>query len=148
MKYAIFLLALLFSLTASAQADSTKLYSYGVQIRANDLENSLPIFLSSETYEDLFQLIQAKYQNGAPSGSTLITLDSVRNDALVGWYTYLMQLQTGMSGAYSNRIRTALKAAPTSTFVISQCNSIDATWSAQQTAVGNEGRRRYGKKRN
>lgn len=151
MKYAIYILILFCAATnvqAQVAVDSNKLYSYGIQIRANDLENSLPIFLSSEIYEDVFQLIQTKYKPSAPAGTSLVTLDSVRNDALIGWYTYLNQLQKGLSGAFSNRIMTALKTTPTSTYVISQCTAIDATWNTQQTAIANEGRRRFLKQRN
>lgn len=148
MKYALYTLLLFIGLPAFAQVDSTKLYSYGIQIRANDLENIIPIVASSETYEDLFDLIKTKYKPTTPAGTSLVTLDSVRNDALIGMYTYLMQLQNGLTGAYSGRIRTMLKAAPTSGYVIRQVTAIDAIWNTQQNAVQAEGQRRYAKKRN
>ncbi|HEU4901179.1 MAG TPA: hypothetical protein VFT06_00265 [Flavisolibacter sp.] len=148
MKYAIYILIIFCGLEANAQTDSSKLYSYNVALQARDLENIYPIIASSEVYEDMFDLVKAKYKQNNPSGSTLVTLDSVRNDALVGIYTYLMQLQNGLTGAYSNRVRAALKAAPTSTYVINQVNIIDAIWNTQQNAVQAEGQRRFQRKRN
>lgn len=148
MKYALYILIILCGLQASAQTDSSKLYSYNVALQARDLENIYPLVASSEVYEDLFDLVKAKYKANNPSGSTLVTLDSVRNDALLGIYTYLLQLQNGLTGAYSNRIRTVLKAAPTSTYVIRQAQGIDVIWSEQQNAIQAEGQRRYQRKRN
>lgn len=148
MKYALSIFLFLTAFNAFSQVDSSKLYSYGLQFRANDLEQSIPLFVSSETYEDLFDLIKTKYKPTTPGGTTMVTIDSVRNDALIGWYNYLMVQQTGLAGAYVNRIRNALKAAPTSPFVIAEVLAIDAIWNAQQTAIGNEGKRRFQRARN
>lgn len=148
MKKVLTVLFVVFSLAGFAQTDSTKLYSYGIQIRANDLESIYPIVSSSETYEDLFDLIKTKYRPTTPVGTSLVTLDSVRNDALIGVYTYLKQLQDGLTGAYSGRIKTVLKTAPTSGYVIRQVTAIDAIWNNQQNSGQAEGQRRYAKKRN
>jgi hypothetical protein len=149
MKYVIYIL-LLFSLQSFGQTtvDSSKLYSYGLQIRANDLENIYPILASSETYEDFFDLVKSKYNPTTPAGTSLVTLDSVRNDALIGVYTYLKQLQDGLTGAYSGRIKTVLKTAPTSGYVIRQVTALDAIWDTQRNAVQADGQRRYKKQRN
>lgn len=154
MKKILTVLAICFSLAASAQVqtvvvDSSKFYSYGITgIRANDWEQLFPLLVSDEKYEDCFQLLQTKYKPAAPTGTSVLTLDSVRNDALIGIYTYVMQVQNGLSGAWTARIRTALKAAPTANYVITQCNAIDAIWNTQQNAIQAEGQRRYKRQRN
>jgi hypothetical protein len=147
MKY-IFAILFFISFQSFAQVDSSKLYSYNIALQARDLENIYPIIASSEVYEDFFDLVKASYKANNPSGATLVTLDSVRNDALIGIYTYLMQLQNGLTGAYSNRIRNILKSSPTSGYVIRQVTAIDAVWNTQQNAIQAEGQRRFQRKRN
>lgn len=136
---------------ASAQAvDSSKLYTYGLSVRAGDIEDWGDVLIvGGELTEDPFAMVRAKYKaQNNPSGATLVTLDSVRNDVLIEWYNNLVQTPTGLTAASHTRLRTAFKTTPVSPYVIRINTERDAFMDAVRVARSLENRRRFKGQRN
>lgn len=149
MKKVIFLLAVIsVALAASAQTtdsvriDSNKLYVKNVAMQARDLESLTSLLTSSELYEDMYNIAATKFRvNTPPSGNDVVTLDSVRVDALLGISQYIRSVPYVMAVNFSSRVDNTLKAIP-NTYLQRILASIDAMYVNSYQDQRKEGKRR------
>lgn len=118
------IIALLFSLSAAAQADSTT-RKISIQLQARDIEY-ITAFLPP-ALEDFYDGAKAKFRvANPPNGNTLVQVDSVRLSELLIIGKILANNAAAIAGNVYSRYSTVLRAAGES-YLVGKLNEIDTT---------------------
>lgn len=142
MKNIILTLVLLSSINAFAQVDSATLRSGKLSLRINDWEYIAPVISFNNAYEDLYDSIKNRLRPlsnvNYPSGTTVITIDSVTNGELNALCYTLKMYYNRSASATVDRILTAIRSISTYTTFRQD------VWDADELATFNS-RRTLGK---
>ena len=140
MKKVIALALVIISLTAQAQ-DSTKIKGLQLQVR---LIEYLVVNIMNPDNDSLFQVYQdlrPKFRiNNPPSGTTLVTIDSIPTTELANLYNYVLSNSEGIS--MGNVMKTQIATARTANSYLDRlCNAFETLYSDRLATMRISGRK-------
>lgn len=141
MKKIIFAIAMLISISAKAQTDSTKVK--GLQIMCRQLEYVTPLLMNPDN-DSLYQVyidLRPKFRiANPPGGNTLVTIDSIPTTELANLYNYTLSNNDGMG--YGNQFKNTIASARVANSYLDRlCTAYEAFWTERLQALRLAGRR-------
>jgi len=138
MKYILILL--LISSAATAQ-DSTKVKNLPIMVRQLEYIASQLINIDNDSLYQVYIDLRPKFRiKNAPTGNTLVTIDSIPTVELAALYNYCLSNSDGMG--YGSQFKTTIASARTANSYLDRlCTAYELQWTERLIELRRNGRK-------